>query len=49
MGGGADVDAAFDWMINICIGGDFVVIRAGIPGFKLSLIHLSQWLYRRNT
>jgi len=28
MGGGADVDAAFTWMINKSGGGDFVVIRA---------------------
>ena len=28
MGGGADVDAAFSWMINKSGGGDFVVIRA---------------------
>jgi cyanophycinase-like exopeptidase len=28
MGGGADVDAAFKWMINKSGGGDFVVIRA---------------------
>jgi cyanophycinase len=28
MGGGTDVDAAFQWMINKSGGGDFVVIRA---------------------
>jgi cyanophycinase len=28
MGGGTDVDAAFQWMINKAGGGDFVVIRA---------------------
>lgn len=28
MGGGSDVDAAFQWMINKSGGGDFVVIRA---------------------
>lgn len=28
MGGGADVDAAFQWMIGKAGGGDFVVIRA---------------------
>ena len=28
MGGGADVDAAFTWMIDKSGGGDFVVIRA---------------------
>ncbi|MEO8769341.1 MAG: cyanophycinase [Ferruginibacter sp.] len=28
MGGGSDVDAAFTWMINKSVGGDFVVIRA---------------------
>jgi len=28
MGGGADVDAAFTWMINKSGGGDFVIIRA---------------------
>ena len=28
MGGGTDVDAAFQWMIGKAGGGDFVVIRA---------------------
>lgn len=28
MGGGADVDAAFQWMIERCGGGDVVIIRA---------------------
>lgn len=35
MGGGTDVDAAFQWMINRAKGGDFVIIRAsGSTGYN---------------